>query len=426
MMLMSPSPRPVRRVKVATDGRRPNRSYSGIDVMRSECVPGEGCECAPVTLQGAVKKLEITSTSRHSAICTDVVLREGGQVRLIFRPEMVENPSDPAACVRGRFLYQKKGRNERWEDRPATSHATIKKGEEYHLELHAGELRHLLREVAPLYRVFQRTGIPQGRQEFIAVGEQLAQFLELTESELNDFLASNRAHATLTLRRLLRWLSRNPSVAQQLADEELPELNVLVGLANLKAVLEIWRHNESNDGEEFWQKTLTKYGFVLSQLFAYPVVVIQGKAYVGGKKLDNKHGNLVDFLGRVSSSGAAVLIEIKTPVTQLISSEYRQDVFPPSRDLAGSIAQVLQYRESLMQEFHAVTHGEKGWLSSDPRCIVICGSATKQLTTDAQKRSFERFRERVIGVTIITYDELFARVEGLIKLLESSIPDNAA
>lgn len=373
-----------------------------------------------------MKRVEITSTSRRSAVSTDVVLREGEQVRLIFRPEIVENPSDPSACVRGRFLYQKKGRNETWEDRPGTSHATIKKGEEYHLELHAGELLHLLREVAPLYRLYQREGVPQGRQEFIKVGEQLAQFLELTESELNEFLASNRAHATLTLRRLLRWLSRNPAVAQQLADEELPELNVLVGLANLKAVLEIWRNNATNSGEEFWQETLAKYAFVLSQLFAYPVVVLQGKAYVGGKRLDNKHGNLVDFLGRVSSSGAAVLIEIKTPVTSLLGPEYRQDVYPPSRDLAGAIAQALQYRESLMQEFRAVTHGEKGWLSSDPRCIVICGSAMQELTTESQKRSFERFRERVIGVTIITYDELFARVEGLIKLLESSIPPDAA
>jgi len=365
-------------------------------------------------------KVEITSTSPYSAVCTDVVLRELQLVRMIFRPQIVENPSDPGACVKGTFIYQKKGLRETWEDLPPTSLRTVRKGEEYHLELHSGELRHLLREIGPLYRLYRREGVPQGRQEFVKIGEQLAAFLDLTEAELNEFLASNRTHATLTLRRLMRWLSRNPAVAQQLSAEELPELNALVGLANLKAVLEIWRGNNTNGQEEFWQATLTKYAFVLSQLFAYPVVVVQGKAYVGGKRLDNKHGNLVDFLGRVSSSGAAVLIEIKTPQTSLLDRIYRQDVYPPSRDLTGAIAQVLQYRETLMQEFHAVTHGEKGWLSSDPRCVVICGSVTRELTTPAQKQSFERFRERVIGVTLITYDELFARVEGLVKLLESS------
>jgi hypothetical protein len=373
-----------------------------------------------------MKKVEVTATSRHSAVISDVILRQLQTVRLIFRPEIVDNPSDPGACVRGRFVYQKRGRGDEWEDIPPTSLATLKKGEAYQLELHAGELLQLFQEIGPLYRLYRREGVPQGRQEFVKVGHQLAEFLELTEPELNDFLAVNRKHATLTLRRLLRWLSRNPSVAQQLADDELPELNALVGLANLKAVLNVWRSNATNNDEEFWQKTLSKYAFVLSQLFAYPVVVIHGKAYVGGKRLDNKHGNLVDFLGRVSSSGAAVLIEIKTPGTPLLGAEYRQDVFPPSRDLSGAIAQALQYRESLMQEFHAVTHGEKGWLSSDPRCVVIAGSVTGELTSETKKRSFERFRERVIGVTLITYDELFARVEGLIKLLESSMPESAA
>ena len=40
------------------------------------------------------------------------------------------------------------------------------------------------------------------------------------------------------------------------------------------------------------------------------IEVIKEKAYVGGKRFDNLHGNIVDFLGRIQSTGAAVLIEI--------------------------------------------------------------------------------------------------------------------
>jgi len=90
-------------------------------------------------------------------------------------------------------------------------------------------------------------------------------------------------------------------------------------LANLRAVLEVWRTNEDNPDEEFWQDVFSKHAYVLSQLFAYPVAIIRGKAYVGGKRYDNLHGNLVDFLGRVPSSGSAVLIEIKTPRTPLLA-----------------------------------------------------------------------------------------------------------
>jgi hypothetical protein len=50
--------------------------------------------------------------------------------------------------------------------------------------------------------------------------------------------------------------------------------------------------------------------------------------------------------------------------------------------------------------------------------VVIAGNAERQLTDDARKGSFERARERLFGVIVITYDELFGRVTGLIQLLE--------
>jgi hypothetical protein len=43
-----------------------------------------------------------------------------------------------------------------------------------------------------------------------------------------------------------------------------------------------------------------RHVFVLSQLLASPIVVIRGKAYVGGSRIDDAHGNLVDF----SASGS--------------------------------------------------------------------------------------------------------------------------
>lgn len=366
-------------------------------------------------------KINITSTSRDSATVSDIIVRDGPLVRLVFRPQIVNNESDSKASVRGRFIYRKKGKKDQWEDVPATPVTSIRKGEEFQLEIHSGELLPLLHELAALYRVHSREGIRQGRQEFVRVGEELAQFLQLSEKELSAFLASNPEDATRALQRLLRWLSANPAVAENLAAEELPELNALVGLANLKAVYGIWTRNAKNSDEEFWQKTLTKYSFVLSQLFAYPLVIVSGKAYVGGKQYDNKHGNLADFLAKVTSSAAAVIIEIKTPVTPLLAPEYRQDVYPPSTEVSGALAQVLKYRDSFLLDFSAITREERTFISTEPRCVVIAGCSERDLTDDAKKRSFERFRERLVGVTIVTFDELFTRIRDLIALLESSV-----
>jgi hypothetical protein len=288
-------------------------------------------------------KIEIQSTSRDSANVSDIAIRYGEQVRLIFRPEIVNNPSNPPACVRGRFLYQRKGKKEPWEDFDTKPLSSLKKGDQFQLEIHDGELRDLLLQLSALYRLYGKLGVPQGRLEFLKIEENLAKLLQLSEPELNDFLSAHKADAIKTLRRVLKWLAHRTATTEQLATEEtdLSEFGALVGLANLRAVLKIWAENSENGSEDFWQEVLTKHTFVLSQLFAYPVVVIKDKAYVGGKRVDNLHGNLVDFLGQVSTSGAAVLIEIKHPKTPLLGGEYRQDVFPPSRDLAARGATLL-------------------------------------------------------------------------------------
>lgn len=158
---------------------------------------------------------------------------------------------------------------------------------------------------------------------------------------------------------------------------------------------------------------------MLSQIFAYPVVVIQSKAYVGGKQVSNKGGNVVDFLASVESTEAVVLIEIKTPQTRLLGGEYREGVFPFSGDLSGAVAQVLRYRQSLMQNFHNImAQHSKPHIMGEPRCIVLAGNADKELTSAVLRENFELQRERLQGITIITYDELFRRLGRVVALLE--------
>ena len=200
-------------------------------------------------------------------------------------------------------------------------------------------------------------------------------------------------------------------------------MNAMLGVAGLRAVLSLWASNETNDDEDFWQRTLASHAFVLSQVFAYPIVIIEEKAYVGGKRLDNRHGGVADFLGAVSSTGGLLIIEIKTPGCPLLASEYRQDVFPPSDDLSGAVAQVLKYQESLSTELASLAAGSPiPVLTVQPRCMVLMGHAARELTTDAKRRSFERFRERLSGVTVITFDELFGRVAQTESLL-TGFPD---
>jgi hypothetical protein len=364
-----------------------------------------------------MEKIEVQSTSPRSATCSDIVLRQGDRVRLVFRPEIVDNASNRDARVKGTFVYQKKSEADSWDKFDTVPLSSLKKGEGYQLALDSNETLTLRRELHELALLQGDQGIPQGHAEFMRVESNLTALLELTQPALHSFLSANKLDAFKIFGRVIRWLSDAPEIASQLAldETELPTLNAIVSRANLRAILNLWTENSGNDDEEFWQQEFTQYSFVLGLLFAHPIVVIKGKAYVGGKLYDNQHGNLADFLARIPGSGNAVLIEIKTPVKSLLGGAYRDDVFPPSRDLGGAISQVIHYRESLMGD-STVRHERKLSLS-EPRCTILIGHRD-ELNNDFRKRAFERFRERLVGVTIVTFDEFFDRIRALQTLFE--------
>lgn len=376
-----------------------------------------------------MREIQTKSTSTYTADCDPIVLRQTDRIRLAFLPTLVSNPSDSQACVRGQFLYQRKLKNDQWVSVADNSLSELKSGEGYKLDIHSAELLKLLRELADLYRLYRQRGIPRGRTTFVKLEAGLARFLTLGEAELTSFLESHRDDAATTLLRLLRWFSSSQNADDiasrfsEMAPERLPSLTAILGLAAVKDALRYWRQNAANSTEEFWQRCLADRTYVLSQIFAHPVMIIKSKAYVGGKQIDNQGGNVVDFLASVESTDAVLLIEIKTPQTPLLGKEYRNGAFPLSFDLSGAVAQALKYRQSLMREFSSVTSGQSQKLTlGEPRCIVVAGRADRDLTTQAMRESFELQRDRIHGLTIITYDELFRRLERLVELIEGARP----
>jgi hypothetical protein len=186
----------------------------------------------------------------------------------------------------------------------------------------------------------------------------------------------------------------------------------------LREILDLLRANEDNDDEEFWQKTLTQNAVILSQLFAFPVIVLQGKAYVGGKGIENSGAKLVDFLLANKLTTGTALVEIKTPKTRLLAGEYRAGSFPPSGELAGAIAQVLLYKDAFAKHYHALlAESDTPFRSFEPQCVIVAGNFRKEITTPEKHASFDVFRNSLRGIQVVTYDEMFAKVETFLSLL---------
>ncbi len=375
-----------------------------------------------------MKEIQVRSTSLSSAITNPIVLRETKTTRLIFKPLLVENVHDRKAAVKGTFVFQRKTRNQEWSNYKEFNLSQLKATEWIKLDLKSAEVLKLYDALTDLYALYQQAGVPVGERRFLRADEGLGALLAANERELTRLLDHAPDNASKLLSRLLIWFLHVNEPDQIVENLErldvfsLQRLNSVVGLTTLKSSYAIWESNKENGNEEFWQTMLEEYSFVLSQVFAHPVVIVEGKAYVGGKSVTNKGGNLVDFLATNNISKNAVLIEIKTPKTPLLGTQYRGNVFPASREVSGAIVQVSNYKLSLQNEYFRLVQESPFELKSfEPACVVIAGNFEREMDSDTKKKSFELFRSHLLGVSVITYDELFGKVKLLIDLLEGRL-----
>lgn len=375
-------------------------------------------------------RINVRTTSRDSAVCDDIELRKTSTTRLIFRPEIVNNINNPEASVRGCFIFQKKGRNASWEDYKELDLSKLKAEEWIKLELSSESMLTLTKEIQKHYAIHEKYGVMYGGFHLFKSNSDIERLIEVFESNTNLFAQLMEDDKSEALEKTLEWIVTNDNPdkiidkLKNLQEKDLDQLNTLVGIANLKKVFSVWEGNKLNTSEKFWQSVLKENTWILSQIFSNPTVLINDEAYVGGKTINNDSGKLVDFLYANPFSKDAVLIEIKTPSTLLITpNEYRTGVYSVHKDLMGAVTQVLTYKTSLQREYQNIDYNNyRQGIKTDfdvitPSCVVIAGRFDT-LTDTAHRHSFELYRRELKNVTVITFDELFERVKGLIKLLE--------
>lgn len=202
-----------------------------------------------------------------------------------------------------------------------------------------------------------------------------------------------------------------------LEDVNLQLLSASMNVERLRRIRDEFGASLSNNSEGYWQKFFETNAWVISQVFSLPRTLYKAQAYAGGKSLGNKGGNLPDFLYQNKLTRNLAIVEIKTPGTSLLGRKYRNESHSISEELGGAISQVLSYRQTLLNEFSSLyVNSGANFEAFFPRCVVVIGNAA-QLGERAKTSSFENFRSSLNGITILTYDELLMKLDGLIDLL---------
>jgi hypothetical protein len=172
-----------------------------------------------------------------------------------------------------------------------------------------------------------------------------------------------------------------------------------------------------NHAEGVWQRYFTDNPFLLSLAFGLPIVAIGGQVSVGGRTFSGRRDKVADFLHRNNLTDNLALIEIKTAKTPLLGTSYRSGVYPPSRELSGSITHLLDQRYHLQTEIAMLRHnnGRSELESYAIKGVVIAGTMP---TNQAEKKSLELFRNSLNDLLVITFDELLGKLRGLHAFLD--------
>lgn len=380
--------------------------------------------------------IDVVSRSAMTADATPVVLSSTERFRFRFMPMLVDNQNNPEQSVRGKLLLERKPKNEKYFPTDSVApcekvtRGSAKNGDWVEIELHSEETYNLFMGLKKLYDLSGcMNGIPFGFARFAQIDSSFSSFLEVIQNDPSAARMIGEPQNFELIKILLQLITQTSSheslknSLSSLANENLQALTTSASLEGLKRVEALMRENLDNGKEEFWQqKVFNENQWVLAQIFSCPCTIYAQKAFVGGKSLDNKGGNVCDFIYRNKMTQNVALIEIKTPCTEIVGKPYRE-TYSMSLDMSGAVNQVLNYRDELQKNFSTLTRDLEGAdtvRAFSPKCVVVIGKIS---TLNAkQQKAFELYRNSFNNLTIITFDELHQKICDLMSVFKEDSP----
>lgn len=382
--------------------------------------------------------IKIESVSKDVAECNAVVLKCNDTFRYLFVPKLIDNSNDKSKCISGQFIVQKKSRNDKWENHDFLPINKMVKDQWINLDLSTSSMDILISYVQKLRELY----LEEGKYDSFGTVRTFV-FSNKLNSEEKELILDMFDKNDKLKEELRKYLKDDISIEDVLNAIGTGKLNInqLVNKLNETETNQIYNtlqakminpifleDNLENDEEKFWQDLFKQHPNILSTIIPSVVHIIEDQPYFGGKAIDNKGGTIGDFLYKSGTNNVSI-IEIKTPSTDLLGTEYRNDVFCPSKELSGSIIQIRKQKDNLMKEYDHIRRKSlikgKDFDAYDPKSYIIIGNSSKLNSIELE--SFELFRNSLKDIEIITFNELIEKLKIFQKYItqdfEESIED---
>lgn len=334
-----------------------------------------------------------------------IVLKETSDTALIFKPEI------HSGGVRGRLVRLKKERNKKFEELVEKDFRKLKLYEGVEIELGTKQTKIFCEEIEKRRQIAEQ-GVGSGYNEYtVSRSEKIIVIDDENKRQVLEQILENEYSEEF-------W---------SLLKENTPELAKRFSLNHLHEIrreaLDEFRTNLSIKGtgeEAFWQDFFDRNKWIFGYGLKYQILnQEQAQPYYGGTRVDGTGGQRGDTL--CSTEGDikfTVLVEIKTPETPLLrgKSPQRNGAWSVAKQLSDGITQ-LQANLSTWEITGSKTDDNRDRFEENetytvtPKGILLIGKLD-EIASDRDKRNtFERFRQGIHAVEILTFDELLKRAE---------------
>lgn len=226
----------------------------------------------------------------------------------------------------------------------------------------------------------------------------------------------------------IELVAANKGVLAKAHPERLMQLRDELELVSLKELIEEFRSMLGRKlTEGMWQKFFNDNPFVLSLVFGYPVIKLGEQVAVGGVRLTGAGMKLADFVARHARTGNMAIVEIKTPSTKILGPrEYRGGVYPNSPEVSGAINQLLDQRYQLQRSLSVLKDapGLRDLQAYAIDCVLVVGTLPDS-TDEALTKSFELARRALSGISVVTFDELLAKLKTIYVFLREGVESSS-
>lgn len=338
-----------------------------------------------------------------------VILNETPDTCLVFQPEIYEGG------VRGHLVRFKKERGQVFEKIPEVDFRRLKLYEGVNIEIGTSALLKLT-DCVDARRKIVGQGVQNGTHTYTVIDESKL----VTVTEQNKFEVIRQLLSGNYPNDFWNELKRSdPELATKLSSGHIH--------AERKKVLDEFRESVDSMGEgneSYWQDFFETNKWIFGYGLNYKILKIeQHQPNFGGAAVDGRGGEKGDMLCVTDGDiGFTVLVEIKTPATSLLkgATPQRNGAWSIASELTDGITQLQanccqwnNYGSRLVLNVDKLE--SKGSYTTAPSGILVIGRLAGIASDRVKRDTFQRFRQSITGLEILTFDELLKRAEFILS-----------